>query len=66
LASHIEGGTHAECVPKGLVTREWRELYIEELNDVHLTKYNSRDQIEKNKVSVALASIGERRGAYRL
>jgi len=46
------------------VTGEWRETYNEELNE--LTKYYSGDRILKNKMGVALAGIGVRKGAFRV
>jgi hypothetical protein len=42
------------------VKGEWREIYNEKLNDVHLTKYNLGDEIKKNKMGVVLVGTGER------
>jgi hypothetical protein len=44
------------------VTREWRKLHNEELNDLaRLTQYSSGDQIEKNEMGGTCSMYGEER-----
>jgi hypothetical protein len=43
---------------KDEVTGEWRKLHNEELNDLHLTKYYSSDQIEKNEIGRVCSTYG--------
>jgi len=40
------------------VTREWRKLRNEELNDVFLTQYCSGDQIENNEMGGTCSTHG--------
>ena len=44
--------------------REWIRLHNEELYDVFLTKYYSRDKIKRHEMSGAC--VGDRRGVYRV
>ena len=48
------------------VTREWRKLHNEELNDLLLTKYYSGDQIGKNEIGRVCSTYGERKSVYML
>jgi len=44
------------------VTREWRKLHNEELNDLaRLTQYGSGDQIEKKEMGGTCSMYGEKR-----
>jgi hypothetical protein len=49
-------------------TGEWRRLHNEELHDFYSSTntYYSGEQIEKNEMSRASSTYGERRGAYRI
>jgi hypothetical protein len=40
------------------VTKEWRKIHNEELNDLPLTQYCSDDKIEKNEMGGACSSYG--------
>jgi hypothetical protein len=48
------------------VTREWRKLHNEELNDVVLAQYFSGYKIENNEMGGACSVYGGRRGIYRI
>jgi len=48
------------------VTREWRKLYNEELNDLSYIQYSAGDKIEKNDMGGACRAYGEGRGVYRV
>jgi hypothetical protein len=48
------------------VTGEWRKLHIEELNDLHCTKYIWVFKSKRMIWAGHIASMGERRGAYRI
>jgi len=40
------------------VTREWRRLHNEELNDLFFTQYYADDKIEKNEMGWACGAYG--------
>jgi hypothetical protein len=48
------------------VTREWRELHNEELNDLCSPNIIRSDQIKKNEMGRACGTCGDRRGADRV
>jgi len=49
----------------GGITRKWRKLHNEELNDLYCSLNISGDKMEKIKMGVHVARMGEMRGIYR-
>jgi len=78
LVAHIQEGTSLRVFVNRVlrrifgpkrddVTEKWGKLYTEELNDLYLTPNITRVIIWRRvRLATHLASMGERRGAYRV